>query len=366
MAIYKMVGGKERLEEVAATSFGQEGLFERSDLQRILRDQPEVLEEGLFIITEEFSNWEGSGRSIDLLGLDASGRLVVIELKRGETGEHMDLQAIRYAAMVSTITLQQAIDAHQAYLNRRAIDEEAEGRIGEHLENNDIEGITSANPRIVLVSEGFSAELTTCALWLNNRDMDVTCVRMQPHRSGTELLVETSQIIPLPEAHDYLVKVRAREEEQSRTTIVRQWQFNEGGNLFQQRISSAKEKDQAMLNEVFDWASDLERDSLAILSTTNPGGKCNLLVSLPTGHSPSLVRVRMEESAIRLRRDYFAAYAPNSISRLQELIGPRIEGRNSSFNVGLYMVNADLLAALREAYREANGLPVGEDAARIE
>ena len=141
MAIYKMVGNKERLDKVASTSFDQEGVFERSDLQRILRDQPEVLEEGLFIITEEFSNWEGSGRSIDLLGLDATGCLVVIELKRGETGEHMDLQAIRYAAMVSTITLQQAIDAHQAYLIGRDIDEDAGSRIAEHLENSDVEGI---------------------------------------------------------------------------------------------------------------------------------------------------------------------------------------------------------------------------------
>ena len=82
MAIYKMVGDKERLDKVAPTSFDQEGVLERADLQRMLRDQPDVLEEGLFIITEEFSNWEGSGRSIDLLGLDATGRLVVIELKR--------------------------------------------------------------------------------------------------------------------------------------------------------------------------------------------------------------------------------------------------------------------------------------------
>ena len=46
MAIYKMVGNKEKLDKVAPTSFGQEGVFERSDLQRMLRDQPEVLERG--------------------------------------------------------------------------------------------------------------------------------------------------------------------------------------------------------------------------------------------------------------------------------------------------------------------------------
>ena len=46
MAIYKMVGDKAKLAKVASTSFGEEGVLERADLQRILRDQPEVLEKG--------------------------------------------------------------------------------------------------------------------------------------------------------------------------------------------------------------------------------------------------------------------------------------------------------------------------------
>ena len=217
MAIYKMVGDKKRLDEICPTSFGQEGVLERADLQRILRDQPEILEEGLFIITEEFSNWQGSGRSIDLLGLDATGRLVVIELKRGETGAHMDLQAIRYAAMVSTLTFQQAGDAHQEYLNKRGIvDTDAREQIVDHLQSYEAEEFSVEKPRIFLVSEGFSQELTTCALWLNNNGLDVSCIRMRPHRTGDLVLLETSQIIPLPETQDYLTKIREREEEQAK------------------------------------------------------------------------------------------------------------------------------------------------------
>ena len=83
-----------------------EQLQERADLQRLLRDQPDVLEEGLFIVAEEFSNWQDSGRSIDLLAVDSEGNhLVVIELKRTQTGDHSELQAIRYAAMVANMTL---------------------------------------------------------------------------------------------------------------------------------------------------------------------------------------------------------------------------------------------------------------------
>ena len=116
MAIYKMVGDKERLEAIPGTSFVQESIREDPDLRYILRAQPDVIEDGLFILSEEYSRWQESGRSIDLLGLDSQGRLVVIELKRTSTGEHAELQAIRYAAMVANITLERAVEGHKTYM----------------------------------------------------------------------------------------------------------------------------------------------------------------------------------------------------------------------------------------------------------
>ncbi len=360
MAIYKMVGDKERLDKVAPSSFGQEGVLERSDLQRLLREQPEVLEEDLFIITEEFSNWEGSGRSIDLLGLDATGRLVVVELKRGETGEHADLQAIRYAAMISTMTLQQAIDAHRQYLNKRNRDGDAEVEIARHLEKNEGARFASEKPRIILASEGFSSELTTCALWLNETGLDVTCVRVQPHRSGSELLIETSQIIPLPEAQNYLVRVREREEEQGKERDSIMGNFVPGGRTFSDRINSVEESVRETATRLYEWAVALEQYELAVLSTYIHNERCNLLVGLPTGNNPCPIRVYMADSVIRFRPDYFTAYAPKSVSRLEALIGRGIEGHNHSFGVPFDKINEEILAILTQAYREANGRPADD------
>ena len=352
-----MVGDKERLDKVAPTSFGQEGVLERSDLQRILRNQPEVLEEGLFIITEEFSNWEGSGRSIDLLGLDATGRLVVVELKRGETGEHMDLQAIRYAAMVSTITLRQAIDAHQAHLNKLGIKEDAENRITAHLENIQGTRFASEKPRIILVSEGFSSELTTCALWLNESGLDVTCVRMQPHRSGTELLVETSQIIPLPEAEDYLVRVKEREEEVSKQQPAK--------ISFEESIEAAPAEFQSDMRRLLKWAESLAKRNLALLDD-NGKKHGNLLIRLPQTKRPPLAKVNSGEGKgdvpwFHLNPLNLRKFASRSIPVLSERTKKDLSDNDSFIPIPLAEVSDELLAALTEAYREANGLPMGEE-----
>lgn len=207
----------DNLEAVPPTTFEAEQLQERSDLQRLLRDQPDVLEDGLFIIAEEFGNWEDSNRKIDLLALDIESRLVVIELKRTQSGDHSELQAIRYAAMVSNMTLEQVIDAHRVYLTKRGIDEDARSRILNFLgvqDEADAE-IRTERPRIILASAGFSTELTTSVLWLRDGDMDISCVKLQLYQTGDGLLLDTSQVIPLPEASDYLVKVREKQEEVS-------------------------------------------------------------------------------------------------------------------------------------------------------
>ncbi len=359
MAIYKMVGDKDKLDKVEPTSFGQEGVLERSDLQRMLRDQPDVLEEGLFIITEEFSNWEGSGRSIDLLGLDATGRLVVIELKRGETGEHMDLQAIRYAAMVSTITLQQAIDAHQSYLSRRGIEEDADERITEHLENSKDMRLASEKPRIILASEGFSSELTTCALWLNESGLDVTCIRMQPHRSGTELLVETSQIIPLPEAKNYLVKVKEREED-----VSKQRSGQIGLISFEESIETAPAEFQSDMNRLLVWAGSLKNENLAVVEE-NGRRHGNLLIRSYRTRRP-LAKVNSGEGKSKVPWLYLNApelrlVSPGAIPALSEHVKKDLSDIDRLPTIFLKDVSDEMLAAIREAYREANGLPVGDD-----
>jgi RecB family endonuclease NucS len=79
------------LEAVSETTFGAEGIFERKHIQKLLREQIAVLDGTLLVIAEEFGDWLDSSRRIDLLCLDRSARLVVVELRRTEDGGHMEI-----------------------------------------------------------------------------------------------------------------------------------------------------------------------------------------------------------------------------------------------------------------------------------
>src|SRR5947209_2199888 len=114
MTIYEMSNASIQL--VPRASFAGLGVQERKDLQRLLRTNIAIISPDTMVLAEEFGDWADSSRRIDLLGLDKIGSLVVIELKRTDDGGHMELQAIRYAAMVSTMTFEQATHAHGKYL----------------------------------------------------------------------------------------------------------------------------------------------------------------------------------------------------------------------------------------------------------
>lgn len=104
MSLYNIAN--KNLTALTPTTFAAEGLQERHDLQEALKGCIDAIAPDCLVISEEFSDWEDSRRRIDLLAIDKNANLVVIELKRDEIGAHMELQALRYASMISTMTFE--------------------------------------------------------------------------------------------------------------------------------------------------------------------------------------------------------------------------------------------------------------------
>jgi hypothetical protein len=213
MALYEVTSDK--LSEISRTSFDQAGLRERGDLQRLLRKQIGVVLPNTLVIAEEFGEWEESKRRIDLLGLDDKANLVVIELKRTEDGGHMELQAIRYAAMISRMTFERAVEIYSEYLAKDGRNTDARTAILEFLDwEEPNEDSFAQDVRIVLVSADFSKEITTAVLWLNEHDLDIRCIRLTPYQDNGRVLIDIQPIIPLPEAAEYQIQIRKKEQKE--------------------------------------------------------------------------------------------------------------------------------------------------------
>lgn len=213
MAIFRF--NNNNFEKVEQTKFSSEGILERQHIQNALKKQIEIISPNLLVISEEFCEWEDSRRRIDLLAIDRDANIVVIELKRTETGEHMELQALRYASMVSTLTFKRAVEIFEKYLKSIESDlnpqEEILSFLGWSEEESKDEFANDV--KIILVSSDFSKELTTSVMWLNERDLDIKCYRLIPYKMENEVLIDVQQIIPLPEAESYQVKIKEQKEE---------------------------------------------------------------------------------------------------------------------------------------------------------
>ncbi|NJN12780.1 MAG: hypothetical protein HC815_34455 [Richelia sp. RM1_1_1] len=211
MPFYQVDTSNKTLQLIKPKNFTNEQWLEREHLQPLFRDNPQSIDPNLFIISEEFTNWENSSRRIDLLALDEEANLVVIELKRVEDGGHMELQALRYAAMISAMDLEAVIHAHEQFLIKLGKDStNARLEIKKFLGLEAEEGLISNTPRIILIAPSFSQEITTTVLWLNEAGINIRCMQVNLYNINDGEFLNIEQIIPLPSAEDYQIKIREK------------------------------------------------------------------------------------------------------------------------------------------------------------
>lgn len=196
------------------TTFKAEEIYEKRDLQQIFKDSIEILVPDALVIAEEFSDWEDSNNRIDLLCIDRSARLVVVELKRTVDGGYMDLQAIRYAAMVAKMTFATAVLSLKNHLAKNNIDADAEQMILDHLDWEEPQEDFATEVCIVLASAAFSKELTTSIMWLAEHEIEIRCIKISPYKYEHNVFLDIQPIFPLPEATDYEVRLKAKEREE--------------------------------------------------------------------------------------------------------------------------------------------------------
>jgi alkylated DNA nucleotide flippase Atl1 len=201
------------------------GLREREHLQEWVLAHPEMLGGSLLVITSECDRWASvRGRErdrLDVLALDPDGHLVVVELKRDEAPETVELQALKYAAFCSRFTAESLVEEFRSWRARNGEDldvEAAVARLEGHLAE-DVGGLAGAplsTPRIVLLAGGFTPATTAVAVWLRQMGVDITLRAVRAYATEAGPVVSVSAVYPTPSVEEFTVSPllagRKREE----------------------------------------------------------------------------------------------------------------------------------------------------------
>lgn len=225
-------------EEIKDISFKEVGLKERKDLQEWIANNPIMLGEELLIIQKEFDGFNDTNERLDLLALDKSGNIVVIENKLDDSGKNVVWQAMKYAGYCSSLRKEDIKVIYQQYLSKIGSTENSEELITEFLNKADFSEVQlnqDLTQRIILVAREFRKEVTNTVIWARKYGMKIQCIKVIPYLVGEQLLVDTDQIIPVKDIADIMIGYdeKAQEDFKSKEDLANcQITRNEFWHLF--------------------------------------------------------------------------------------------------------------------------------------
>ncbi|MFJ3202348.1 DNA-binding protein [Streptomyces sp. NPDC086989] len=195
---------------VPATALAAEGLLERQHLQEWVIANPQVLGESVLVITSEFDRWADTDGvpardRLDVLGLDATGRLVVAELKRGTADRDVHLQAITYAALVSRFDLDTLAQAHRDFRKGRGEILELDAsrqRLLDHVDGEWSPDLLQ-RPRQVIIAADFPKQVTHTVVWLSEMNLDIDLIQVGLWKVREQLVAGFTKVYPTPEVEEF-------------------------------------------------------------------------------------------------------------------------------------------------------------------
>lgn len=242
-----LINKDKKLEKVIRkVNFSEMGVWERTHMEEWIAERPDILGEELLTITTEYDRFDKTSKRLDILAVDRTGKLVVIELKRDVADKFIDLQAIHYAAYCSTHTLEDVIEIRAEYTNKSKEDVEIE--IQNFIKNEDFTDFDD-QPRIILVANEFKEETLAAVLWLRDSEIDITCVKFEAYEVNDNIVITPNIIIPLPEAKQFMIY---REKKSKKSSEIKSTEEN--------HLKTAPDEIKELYQKLKESVKDLEDD----------------------------------------------------------------------------------------------------------
>lgn len=251
--MYQIDKDQNRIKPLSVKRFCDLGFCEREHLQEWLANEPMALGEELLIIQKEFDGFDDTRERLDLLALDKDANLVIIENKLDDSGRDVIWQALKYASYCSSLSKAQVIEVYQQYLNRCCSAGDAQALLCEFLEVQDLdETVLNAGnkQRVMLVAANFRKEVTSTALWLLSHNIRMQCFRVTPYSLGESLFLNVEQIIPTPEAEEFMIGISAKEAEQKADEKVLKSRQQFRREYWERALEALRESETTLFNNV--------------------------------------------------------------------------------------------------------------------
>ena len=214
--MYRINKEENNISKINEKRFSELGFKEREHLQEWIAKNPSCLGEDLLIIQKEFSGFDDTSERLDLLAIDKNRNLVIIENKLDDSGKDVVWQAQKYASYCSSLTKKQIIEIYQSFLQKERREEKAEDNFLDFFGVEDLNEIDFNMPqsqRIFFVASNFRKEVTSTVLWLMDYNLNVKCFKVTPYQMGEELFLDLTQIIPMKDAEDYMIRMAEKNQE---------------------------------------------------------------------------------------------------------------------------------------------------------
>lgn len=238
----------------ASLPLGNKGKAREMDLEQLLDDNVWLVinadeeDKTLLVIGRQVRT--STGKVMDLVAIDKTGALILIEVKRDATDvkarkDNSEIQAVRYAASLATLTSADELVAkvYAPYIERyrdadrkdkgggRTSVEWARKLLDNFIEENRIApDRINHSQKIVLIGAKFDDDTKSAAAWMAKNNLPIRVVEVRPYRIGSEYIVDVQQVIPPPSSDRYFVDLTATK------SVTRERQSNGPDRSYRPRI----------------------------------------------------------------------------------------------------------------------------------
>ena len=265
-----------------------------NQLEEVITQRPELLMKGLKLVGRQT---ETQGGPLDLLGVDADGRLVVFELKRGTLTREAVAQVIDYSSYLATLEpdeLSEHITARSGKLGIEKIDSFLEW----YQEEFGKSFTESQRPAMVLVGLGVDERTIRMVSFLTESDLDISLITFHGFKQGDDLILARQvevQSKPPGQTPIYTKKAKLEKLKQNVQLLKVEDYYYDISSFFRDQLPPA-----------YEWPNP-SGYSYTLMELTDSGTPSNrVYISLYlNSNKPGQVHIALQERAIEAASDNF-------------------------------------------------------------